>query len=162
MALIEFSILNKCPHPPPLAPHTHTHIHTRTHTHFNCAHTNGPWWSHGTPCCKATGVVGTHTHTNTHTHTHTLIQKHTHTPCPATNSNIIFTNVLQYMYHYWYYLPRLAMLWSSNMLHDRSSEVNVVFIPTALHTSLTPCGPSPQPHSPSDVRTLFSLNIVPV
>jgi hypothetical protein len=59
-------------------------------------------------------------------------------------------------------LPRLAMLWSSNVLYARLSEVNVVFTPSALQTSQMPFGPNPHPQRPSDVRPLFFLNIVPV
>lgn len=70
-----------------------------------------------------------------------------------------FTSV--YYYFTVSYLPRLSTLWSSNMFSDRSSEISVVFTPTASHTSQRPSGPSSQNPSSSDVRTVFFLNIAP-
>lgn len=42
------------------------------------------------------------------------------------------------------YLPRIDALWSSNLFSVRSSEVSVVFTPTALHTLLRPSESSSQ------------------
>lgn len=69
------------------------------------------------------------------------------------------------MYHYYMDAKNLhipATLWSPNLFPDTSREVSVVFTLTAQYTSNRPSGPSPQSTSPSDVRLLFSLNIVPV
>ena len=60
------------------------------------------------------------------------------------------------------YLPRLATLWSSNEFPDRSSDVSTVFSPTVLHNSHSCSGNSLQNSSVSDVKTLLSVNIVPV
>lgn len=59
-------------------------------------------------------------------------------------------------------LPRLDIARSSNLLNERSSDVNLEFISTALHTLERPSESSLQCLKSSDVRTLFTLNIVPV
>ena len=53
------------------------------------------------------------------------------------------------------------MLWSSNLFPERKSEVNVVFASIALHSSQMFLGPRPQFSSISELRALFSFNIVP-
>ena len=53
------------------------------------------------------------------------------------------------------------MLRPLNLFIDRSSDVSMVFVLMASHTSQRPSCPSPQLVRPSDLRALFSRNIVP-
>ena len=74
----------------------------------------------------------------------------------------VVINYMMYVLQLNNYLPRLATLWSSNEFPDRSSDVSTVFSPTVLHNSHSCSGNSLQNSSVSDVKTLFSVNIVPV
>ena len=53
------------------------------------------------------------------------------------------------------------MLWPLNVFNDRFSDLSTVFILIASQISLMPSGPSPQPSSASEVRTLLSCIILP-